>query len=578
MTEEHYSRQTLDFILKEVVEVHTLFGEALFESHNEETMDFVLNTADEIARKAMLAYYEDSDVFVPEVKDGKVKVHHGVHEYYKLFADSGLLSATFPTEWDGQQLPRVIMAGVQLILAGAHNSFVMYTDLLKGAANLILAFGTEEQKKQFLPPMLNGQWGATMCLTESDSGSSLAHLKTTAEKKADGTYSLSGDKVFISAGDHDVTENMVHMVLARVKGAPYGVKGISLFIVPKKLNTTEGLKDNHVESVATIHKMGQTSTPAMHLSLGASGTTTGYLVGEENQGLAYMFRMMNGARLEVGMAGIATANTAFHLAVQYAKERHQGKSAYADPAPIIQHADVRRMLLKQKAFVTGAQAFLLYCFKRIDEAKASGKEDPMLDLLTPVVKTLGAEGGFDSVNQAVQVFGGYGYTKDFPVEQLLRDSRIYSIYEGTTGIQSVTLLGREILKEGGDKLKLWMAAVEDDLDRADAELEPYAISIRNELNRLTDWLAGAADNYEGMLADATIFMEYFSLLNLAWHWIRIGGAAVNQHKAQAAEFYQSMLATLRYFFKYEFSKCESLRSILNDEDSITTYQPNDNIF
>ena len=428
MDAKTFSRRNLDFTLFEVLNLTELANHPYFSAHDRETFDLTLDMASDIASRIMRPAYVPSDRQPPVLEDGQVKVHPAVYEFYKSFAETGLLAAVFPAEWGGQQLPKTIAAAAEFMLGSAHNAFIMYSDLTKGAANLILKFGTDEQKQAFLPPMLSGEWAGTMCLTETQAGSSLSDISTTAYPQADGTYKIVGQKIFISAGDQHFSENIVHLVLARIEGAPKGTKGISLFIVPKKRWNSEGmtsshpltsLQDNDVTSIAIYHKMGQKATPAMHLEFGSNNDCTGYLLGEAHRGLPQMFLMMNGARLGVGMGGIHIASAAYYASLQYAHERPQGrrlneKSALGEPVPIIRHPDVRRMLLLQKAIVEGGLCLILHCYKYLDMEKVAA--DPaeqkhyndLLELLTPVAKTYGAEMGFFSANQGLQVLGGYG--------------------------------------------------------------------------------------------------------------------------------------------------------------------------
>ncbi len=362
MAARTFSRRNLDFTLFEVLNITDLAKYDHFSAHDRETFGFTLQVATDIATQIMRPAYVESDRRPPELVNGQVKVHPAVSEYYRAYSESGLLSAVFPVEWEGQQLPETIAAAAGFIEGSAHNGFIMYSDLTKGAANMILRFGTEEQKQAYLPQMLSGKWAGTMCLTETQAGSSLSDIATTARPQADGSYKITGQKIFISAGDQDFSENIVHLVLARIEGAPKGTKGISLFIVPKKrfAGNSEAvtsshrltMHDNDVTSVGIYHKMGQKATPALHLEFGAKNDCTGYLLGEANKGLPQMFLMMNSARLGVGLGGIQIASAAYCASLQYARERPQGrrlneKTALGDPVTIIHHPDVRRMLMLQ---------------------------------------------------------------------------------------------------------------------------------------------------------------------------------------------------------------------------------------
>ena len=596
MADKHFSRRNIDFTLFEVLDVETLTHYEFFNAHDKETFGMVLDAMTDIAEKIMKPAFIDSDRHQPELINGEVKVHQGVHDFYKAFSETGLLSAPFPFENNGQQLPKTVNAAAEFIGGGAHNSFIMYSDLTKGAANLIVKFGTEEQKQTFALKMLSGEWTGTMCLTETQAGSSLSDVATTASPLPDGSYKIKGQKIFISAGDHDVTDNIIHLVLARIDGAPQGTKGISLFIVPKKRSDTEGeqLVSNDVSSIGIYHKMGQKATPAMHLGFGEKDDCIGYLLGEANRGLPHMFLMMNGARLGVGLGGIHIASAAYYSSLQYANERPQGrrlneKGAFGEPTTIIHHPDVRRMLLFQKAIMEGGLCLILQCFKYLDLERV--EEDPsvkqhyndLLELLTPVAKTFGAEMGMAATNQGVQVLGGYGYTEDFKLEQLARDVRIMSLYEGTTGIQAQAVLGRQIPRHGAKSVDLWINEVKKDIETASAfdALKPYATLLTNNVN---NWktttqhllsVAGKGD-MEIFLSDATLYIELFGILNVSWLWLKqaaVAQKALNNKKPTGDEqqFYASKIHTMRFYFHYELPKVNSLTTRLLDETILTVF-------
>jgi alkylation response protein AidB-like acyl-CoA dehydrogenase len=585
-----YARKNIDFILHEVLKVEELCEDDYFKNHSKETFDLVLDMADDISQKTSLPAFVDSDRNQPQLIEGQVRVHSGVHTFVKTYAEAGMISATFDETFDGQQLPKTVYAASEFIGMSAHNSFMMFTDLANGCANLIATFGTQEQKDQYVTKLLSAEWLSSMCLTEPQAGSSLSDVATKAIPQTNGTYKISGQKVFISAGDHDITPNIIHLVLARIEGAPAGVKGISLFIVPK--NRVDDLKvSNDVTSIGIYHKMGQKATPAMHLAFGENDNCIGYLLGEPNQGLTQMFKMMNSARLGVGMTGIACASAAYYHSLKYAQERIQGKRLDINqklfPARIIEHPDIRRLLFKQKAVVEGGLAFMLQCYFYIDQTRVSPNKkayyETLLELLTPVAKTFGAEMGIVSVNQGLQVLGGYGYTEDFPLEQLARDVRICSIYEGTTGIQSLALLGREIFRNDKIALKYWISEVEITLKKArnQPELSPYLkdfeqkLSIFEKLNKHLDTISKEA-NSEVFLKDATAYMELFGLMNVAWQWLKMAEIAqvkINMSYSES-KFYVSKIETMKFFFKYELGKVDQLAEILFQTDSLTIFDPN----
>lgn len=530
------------------------------------------------------------------MQNGEVAVHKALADYYKAFCDSGLMLSTFNHQMGGHQLPKMVYAAADFILGNAHNGFEMFTSLAVHASNLIVSFAKQELIDEFAIRILNGDCTATMCLTETGAGSSLSDIVTEAAPQQDGIYKMRGQKIFISAGDHDITDNIIHLVLARVKEAPKGVKGISLFIVPKKRTENGTLIFNDVVSIGLYHKMGQRSTPAMHLEFGGNDDCIGYLIGEEGKGLSYMFQMMNGARLGVGLDGTYIASAAYYQSLQYAWERPQGrrltnKKRDAPPVTIIHHPDVRRMLFLQKTIVEGSLSLLFQCYQYMDREKVSSGEEKqyynaLLELLTPVAKTYGAEMGIVSVNNGLQVLGGYGNTEDLMLEQLARDVRIMSLYEGTTGIQSVTLLGRQIPMNGGRALTCWKEEVLKDIDRA----QPF-----NNLTQYADWLlhevqqletvtkhkleVASKENAEVFLSDATLYMEQFGLVTVVWQWLKqavVAQKALNEKSSGNEDrIYHSKIETAHFFFHYELVKTKSLFTRLMDEKVLTVWKEDD---
>jgi alkylation response protein AidB-like acyl-CoA dehydrogenase len=592
---KQYSRRNLDFMIKEVLPVAELTQYPHYQDYTPDMFDMVLDTAEEIADKILRPAYVSGDRNQPELVNGQVKVHPAVKEYVKAMGQAGMIGATFPYIHGGQQMPGVIGACNEFIHGSANNSMIMFVGLTSGSAHLITSFGTPELKEKFADRMMSGEWTGTMCLTEPQAGSSLTDVVTTASPQADGSFKIKGQKVFISAGDHDIADNIVHLVLARIDGAPLGTKGISLLVVPKFRADADGsyTVDNDVISTGIYHKMGQKATPAMHLTFGDKDNSVGYLVGEPNQGLKYMFQMMNEARLGVGMGGTYIASAAYYASLEYAKERPQGrrlnnKSLEEGQTFIINHPDVKRMLLTQKALVEGCMGLLFEChyWQDMIHALGEGSEEAkpyqlMLDLMTTVAKTYPAEMGIRSVNEGLQVFGGYGYTEDFPLEQMARDVRIMSIYEGTTGIHSLTLLGRGITANGGKAPQLLFAKIMETISEAKThdELVPYAEKLEKELGRLqkvTMHLLGIAakgDN-EVFLSDANLYMEFFGIVSVAWCWLKQGVVAktalvTNSFEGEELAFYESKVHTMKFYFHYELVKTLSLSARLTDTEVLT---------
>jgi alkylation response protein AidB-like acyl-CoA dehydrogenase len=598
MENQYYSRRNLNFMLYEVMDVLSLTKHPYFAAHDADSCDMVLDTAEGIAEKYMRPFLKVTDQQPPGLINGQVKVHKAIAAYYKAFCESGLMAASFDEKFGGQQLPKTVYAAADFIVGNAHNGFEMFTSLSNGAARLLTSFSSEELINEFAVNILSGAYTATMCLTETQAGSSLSDIAAEALPQQDGIYAVKGQKIFISAGDHDITENIIHLVLARVKGAPKGVKGISLFLVPKKRkNDAESLAGNDVSSIGIYHKMGQRGTPAMHLEFGANDNCSGYLIGEEGKGLSYMFQMMNTARLGVGLAGTYIASAAYYASLQYAKERPQGrqlnnKNVNEPQTTIIHHPDVRRMLFLQKAIAEGSLALILQCFKYIDLEKISTGDvkqryNDLLELLTPAAKTYGAEMGIVSVSNGLQVLGGYGYTEDFILEQLARDVRIMTLYEGTTGIQSQALLGRQVTMNDGRSLQYWKDEVMKDIDAAQqfSNLQQYADWLLNEiqeLEKVTIHLLTIASkgDAEIFLSDANLYMELFGLISVAWQWLKQAVVAQQNlvkenNTADDKIFYLSKIETMHFFFHYELVKTKGLCTRLMDEKIITAWKEED---
>ncbi|MCG8615160.1 MAG: acyl-CoA dehydrogenase family protein, partial [Desulfobacterales bacterium] len=462
MAQKFMSMQNLKFTL---ATRDSRFREGdILNGHTPKTMDMVFKAAQEIAKNIMHPMFEEMDRNPPELDKGTVRVHPGVRPMLETLGADGWISAPFPEDWDGEDMPDSLLHCINFIFATANYSAAVYAGLTIGAAKLLLSFGSESLQKRFLPNMLAGSWQGTMALTEPDAGTSLGDLVTAAAPVAgkEGVYKITGEKIFISAGDHDAVDNVVHLMLARIEGAKPGVKGISLFAVPKlREDGNGGLESNDVTVTQVFHKLGYRGAPITGLRLGEKGDCLGWLVGEPHRGLSYMFQMMNGARLEVGMGATAIATAAYHAALDYCRGRQQGRPVTApkgsEPVPIIQHADVRRMLLLQRAVTEGSLSLILHCgmYEDILAENPEAKDcHLLLELLTPVAKTYPSEMGIQSTSAAIQCFGGYGYCDDFPVEQLFRDMRIHPIHEGTTGIQAMDLLGRKLVMENGKALQL----------------------------------------------------------------------------------------------------------------------------
>ncbi|MDQ3370167.1 MAG: acyl-CoA dehydrogenase family protein, partial [Myxococcota bacterium] len=461
----------VELILDEVLDVATLLRLPYFAEHDRETVGMFIGAARELARDVLFPAYRALDREPPRLVDGRVHVHPQLPGLYARLTELGVLAAPRPHAVGGAQLPLSVFALATVYLMAGNLSAYGYAGLTQGAAHLLEAFGDDTLRATYMTKLYAGTWTGTMALTEPQAGSSLADITTVAEPTAAGHYLLRGAKIFISGGDHDLADNVVHMTLARIAGAPAGMKGVSLFCVPKRRLEGDALVDNDVAVTGLIHKIGWRGLPSLALAYGERGDCRGWLVGAPHQGIRYMFQMMNEARIMVGLNGVATASVAYHEALAYARVRTQGRPLTAkDPAapavPITQHADVRRMLLRQKAIVEGALVLLVRVSWYAD--LASHATDPrereragqLLDLLTPIAKSFPAERGFEANVLAVQVHGGYGYTSEYLPEAWLRDQKLNSIHEGTTGIQAADLLGRRAIANGGAGLNALGAEIE----------------------------------------------------------------------------------------------------------------------
>jgi alkylation response protein AidB-like acyl-CoA dehydrogenase len=513
----------------------------------------------------------------------------------KLGGSMGLIAAPFNYEDGGLQLPLLVHTAANYILDAANNHLPGYSGLTAGAAELIVEFASKDLKEKYTPKMLSGEWGGTMCLTEPQAGSSLSDIITKASPCDGGYYKISGQKIFISGGDHQYADNIVHLLLARIEGAPAGTKGISLFVVPKmRLEENGELFFNDVTTVADFEKMGQKGYCTTHLSFGDKGDCQGYLVGKENKGLNYMFLMMNGARIAVGRGASAIACGAYYASLEYANERPQGRKLSSDGTKnlkdkqslIIEHPDVRRMLLLQKSMVEGSMNLIFKAAKYFDlqhnstDEKEKHKYHTLLEMIIPVVKTYPSEAGIYSINNGLQVLGGYGFCSDFILQQYYRDIRISSIYEGTTGIQSQDLLGRKMMLNNGEGAKLLLDEIKKTIDKAnqDNELKEWASNLNDQLDQTQKILFhlipfASKGDYERFLADASIFMEFFGLVIVGWSWLEIGLASKHaltiSESSIDSKFYQSKLDALEYFYAYELPKTKGFAEILLHPSSVT---------
>jgi butyryl-CoA dehydrogenase len=591
------SERNIKFLLYEVFDVESLTKYEYYSEHNRKMFDMVLKAAVKLAKDLLFPIFEEMDRNQPELVNGEVKVHPAVKTIMKEFGEGGWISSRVPFDQDGEQLPSMVADICDFIFAAANYSANTYPGLTFGASHLIESFGSKELYDCYVSKMRSGEWQGTMALTEPEAGSSLSDITTMAEPAAEGYFRIKGQKIFISAGDHDGVDNVVHLMLAKIEGAPAGAKGISLFVVPKKRIDDKGdLVPNDVVASGVYHKLGYRGCPIVQLSIGDKNDCRGWLVGEPHSGLRYMFQMMNEARIGVGMGATAMATAAYYAALDYSKTRLQGrKLSRKDPnlpsVPIIEHADVKRMLLFQRAVIEGAQSLLMHCSKLVDfqkvlEGEAKEKYHLLLEILTPVAKSYPSEMGIQSISQGLQCLGGSGYCDDYPLEQYYRDCRIHPIHEGTTGIQGMDLLGRKVIMKNGKAFLLYINEVHDTIVAAKEfkVLEKFANELnesQTKLQEVTRHLLSIAQQQgpEAFLADATLYLEFFGIVTIAWQWLLQGISAQkalkNGDRKKDINFYEGKMFTLRYFFGYELPKTLGLAKRLRDDDRLTVEMQTD---
>lgn len=581
MTNPLVDDRLVDFLLTNVHDAGALCELPAYSHHDPETFRLFVANARRLARERFFPMYRALDAEPPTFDGKRIVTHASLGELYRELVDLGCIGATSSPEAHGQGLPELVYALASSYLMAANLSVYCYGGLTSGAAHLIEAFGTKELDETYRKPMLEGRFTGTMALTEPQAGSSLGDAKTRARPMPDGSYRLKGSKIFISGGDNSFSENVVHLLLARIEGAPAGTKGISLFVVPNRRPENGGWVDNDVTVAGMIHKIGWKGLPSLALEFGDRDDCHGYLVGEPNRGLAQMFQMMNEARLMVGMNAAATASVAYHEARLYAQVRTQGRRSMADeaPVPIIEHPDVRRMLLRQKAIVEGALALLAETARFADLADHA--VDPaerersklLVDLLIPIAKSFPAEWGFESNVLAVQIHGGYGYSSEFLPEAFMRDQKLNSIHEGTTGIQAIDLLSRKAVAKNGEAMRALgaemlrttkaarAAGVGDDCDAFERAATELA-TVTAELGA-----RGARGDADGMIAHATDYLYAASIVVVAWQWLKLRAVAHTTTGLDPA-FVAGIDAASRYWLRTELPKVHAYVELCrNAEDS-----------
>lgn len=581
------SRRDLDFLLYEWLNVPALTDFGRFSAHSRETFDGLLDLSAQLADQYFAPHNRAGDLSEPTFDGERVSIIPEVGRALRAFADADLLAAPLPEEQGGFGLPNSVYGACMALFGAANAATSGYGMLTLGNARLLLAHASPEQVQRYVPPMLAGRFSGTMALSEPDAGSNLADITTRAEPRPDGTYRVFGQKMWISGGDHEMTENIIHLVLAKIPGGPPGTRGISLFIVPKYLVESDGSigERNDVVLSGINHKMGFRGTVNTAPTFGGGAFTpggepgaVGYLVGEPHRGLPYMFHMMNEARISVGMGATALGYVGYLKSLEYAKERVQGRALDQPPTsaqvPIIEHADVRRMLLAQKAYVEGGLALGLYAWKLVDEldgltdAGADVQDRQLLlDVLTPIAKSWPSQWCLEANNLAIQVLGGAGYTRDFDVEQHYRDNRLNPIHEGTHGIQGLDLLGRKVLGTQGRGLMLLAGEMTETVARArDAggEAAEFGAQLEGAVAALGTATAaiGQLPSTEAMLANATAYLEATGHLVVAWLWLEQYLAAAGK----GGDFYDGKRHATRYFFRWELPRIGPLIDGLQSGD------------
>ncbi len=600
MTDILIDPKELEFQLYDVLQAEALCNRERFVDHSRETFSAALSTAQQIAQDKLANHNALSDQEEPTFDGERVNMRPEVKAGFDAIAKAGFIAGREDFENGGMQLPETLMSACMAIFTAANPSTTGYPFLTTAAARVIKSFGSETLQRQYLPAMLSGRFTGTMALTEPQAGSSLADIKTKATPTENGTYRIKGHKVFISGGDHELSENIVHLVLAKIEGAPAGVKGISLFLVPKIRLNSDGELDtrNDVALSGLFHKLGYRGTTSTALNFGEKDQCDGYLIGEPHQGLKYMFQMMNEARLGVGFGAAAIAYRGYQQSLSYAKDRPQGRhpsnaNPASTPIAIIEHADVKRMLLAQKAYSEGALSLCLYGARLMDDINTgsvieSQQAQLLMDLLTPIMKAWPSEYGPKSNDLAIQVLGGAGYTREYPVEQGWRDNRLNPIHEGTNGIQSLDLLGRKVWQKNSQGLMLLHQRIHETLSQLPEDHSAMGIQwslcqrvLKQALSYIADAtkIVGETMHSHGpdiALANSHAYLSLFGHTVVAWLWLKQAIEANKRLNAEdtplneeAQHFYRGKILAANYFFQWELPTVARDFHILSTQDNTT---------
>jgi len=550
------------FVLHEVLQAPALWARlpALSETVDADTADAILEEAAKVTGQLIAPLNRSGDEEGAQWQTGEVRTPAGFKEAYATYIQGGWVGLSGNPDQGGMGMPKMLAVQVEEMLYAANSSFALYSALTSGACLAIDAHASEELKNTYLPPLYEGRWAGSMCLTEAHAGTDLGLIRTRAEPQADGSYAISGSKIFITGGEQDLTENIIHLVLAKLPDAPAGPKGISLFLVPKFLVNADGSVGarNPVHCGSIEHKMGIKASATCVMNFDGAH---GWLIGEANRGLAAMFTMMNYERLSIGIQGIGCAEASYQNAVSYARERAQSRSPSGPQAqdkladPIIVHPDVRRMLLSMKAMTEGGRAFAGYVGQQLDLAKFSddaeerATAEALVALLTPVAKAFFTDTGLDSCIHGQQVFGGHGYIREWGQEQLVRDVRIAQIYEGTNGIQALDLLGRKVVANGGASLRVFTGAMRAFASQPDARYARELLDAAQRLENLSQWLIEQSARQPHEIGAASVeYLHLFGYTAYAWMWARMAQVAQRQLATDEA-FYGAKLATAEFFFR-----------------------------
>ncbi|MHB2263642.1 acyl-CoA dehydrogenase [Aliihoeflea sp. PC F10.4] len=584
------NRRDVDFLLYEVLDTPKLFEHARFAHHDRQTVDGAIDLAFDIATNILWKNARAADLEEPRLVDGRVVISPATKEGVNAIVDAGFIAASGTLEDGGLQLPMVVTQACLGVLKGADCATAGYVMLTRAAANLLRAHGDDIQRRTFMAPMMEGRFFGTMCLSEPDVGSSLGDIRTMATPFDDGTYRIRGNKMWISGADQDISQNVIHLVLAKLPDAPAGAGGLSLFIVPRNHVNDDGTVGaaNDVRVAGLNHKLGYRATSNCALNFGENGTCVGYLVGQPHKGLLYMFHMMNEARVGVGTGAAMAGYAGYGEAVRYARERIQGRPlgapAGSKPVEIVNHPDVKRMLLRQKAFVEGALALCLFGAFLIDESQGEGDDEErqikaqILDVLTPIIKSWPSEFCLEANKDAIQVHGGAGYTRDFIVEKLYRDNRLNAIHEGTTGIQAQDFLGRKVRMEGGVPYRRVLDAIRSELalhetldvsKRQAAQLERALASVEDVISLMVD--KQAAGDVRGALSNATNVLLAFGHIVIGWLWLwqtRVAQASLSSAEHDDRLFYEGKLAAMTFYFAFEVPLVEGLLQPVRDGETV----------